>query len=151
MLAGAPGRTLKTITPKDAEDPASAMVVGEHAWRVRYDAVIYAVGAQSDRMLNIPGEDLLAVSRRRFLRRLVQRNNRYSIQMGRGNGNVALDVALDSAHRSRRWHAPISPITLGIHAHAVIQEVIVMPSPLQVASTRWSCASWPTPTAPLTW
>ncbi|BBY08679.1 hypothetical protein MNVI_39970 [Mycobacterium noviomagense] len=38
------------------------MVVGEHVEAVElarhYDAVIYRVGAQSDRALNIPGEHL---------------------------------------------------------------------------------------------
>lgn len=38
------------------------VVVGEHVEAAElaehYDAVIYAVGAQSDRPLNIPGEDL---------------------------------------------------------------------------------------------
>lgn len=51
---------------KTAEDPRfrffGNVVVGEHVQpgelSERYDAVIYAVGAQSDRMLNIPGEDL---------------------------------------------------------------------------------------------
>ena len=53
------------------------IVVGEHVQAAelaeRYDAVIYAVGAQSDRSLNIPGEDLAGQRRRRRLRRLVQR------------------------------------------------------------------------------
>ena len=44
------------------------IVVGEHVQAAeladRYDAVIYAVGAQSDRSLNIPGEDLPAASPR---------------------------------------------------------------------------------------
>src|ERR1700739_547516 len=51
---------------KIAEDPRfrffGNVVVGEHVesgeLAQRYDAVIYAVGAQSDRALNIPGEDL---------------------------------------------------------------------------------------------
>ncbi|MCV7379304.1 NADP oxidoreductase [Mycobacterium alsense] len=51
---------------KTAEDPRfrffGNVVVGEHIeareLAERYDAVIYAVGAQSDRSLNIPGEDL---------------------------------------------------------------------------------------------
>ncbi|MDT5255649.1 MAG: ferredoxin/flavodoxin---NADP+ reductase, partial [Mycobacterium sp.] len=49
-----------------AEDPRfrffGNVVVGEHMEAAelaeRYDAVIYAVGAQSDRALNIPGEEL---------------------------------------------------------------------------------------------
>ena len=51
---------------KTAEDPRfrffGNVVVGEHVEAAelaeQYDAVIYAVGAQSDRALNIPGEDL---------------------------------------------------------------------------------------------
>src|ERR1700692_3291991 len=51
---------------KTAEDPRfrffGNVVVGEHVHAAElaehYDAVIYAVGAQSDRSLNIPGEDL---------------------------------------------------------------------------------------------
>src|SRR5260370_10002296 len=51
---------------KTAEDPRfrffGNVVVGEHIeageLAERYDAVIYAVGAQSDRALNIAGEDL---------------------------------------------------------------------------------------------
>ena len=51
---------------RPAEDPRfrffGNVVVGEHVEAAelaeRYDAVIYAVGAQSDRALNIPGEEL---------------------------------------------------------------------------------------------
>ena len=39
----------------------------------RYDAVLYAVGAQTDRQLGIPGEDLPGSWRRHRVRRLVQR------------------------------------------------------------------------------
>ncbi|MGH3677790.1 MAG: FAD-dependent oxidoreductase [Mycobacterium sp.] len=82
------------------------IVVGEHVQSDeladRYDAVIYAVGAQSDRSLNIPGEDLpgslAAVD-------FVGWYNAHphfeemapDLSTGRavvvGNGNVALDVA----------------------------------------------------------
>src|ERR1700755_1385160 len=49
-----------------SEDPRfrffGNVAVGEHVesseLAERYDAVVYAVGAQSDRALNIPGEDL---------------------------------------------------------------------------------------------
>lgn len=55
---------------KTAEDPRfrffGNVVVGEHVQpgelSERYDAVIYAVGAQSDRILNIPGRTCRAVS-----------------------------------------------------------------------------------------
>jgi ferredoxin/flavodoxin---NADP+ reductase len=82
------------------------IVVGEHVQTTeladRYDAVIYAVGAQSDRPLNIPGEDLPgSVAAVDF----VGWYNAHphfeemapDLSTGRavvvGNGNVALDVA----------------------------------------------------------
>jgi ferredoxin--NADP+ reductase len=82
------------------------IVVGEHVHTTeladRYDAVIYAVGAQSDRPLNIPGEDLPgSVAAVDF----VGWYNAHphfeemapDLSTGRavvvGNGNVALDVA----------------------------------------------------------
>ena len=82
------------------------IVVGEHVQTSelaeRYDAVIYAVGAQSDRPLNIPGEDLPgSVAAVDF----VGWYNAHphfeemapDLSTGRavvvGNGNVALDVA----------------------------------------------------------
>jgi ferredoxin--NADP+ reductase len=95
---------------KTAEDPRfrffGNLVVGEHIQAAelaeRYDAVIYAVGAQSDRALNIPGEHLpgsiAAVD-------FVGWYNAHphfqdmspDLSCGRavvvGNGNVALDVA----------------------------------------------------------
>ena len=82
------------------------IVVGEHVQAdelaEHYDAVIYAVGAQSDRSLNIPGEDLAgSVAAVDF----VGWYNAHphfeemapDLSTGRavvvGNGNVALDVA----------------------------------------------------------
>lgn len=82
------------------------IVVGDHVQPAelaeRYDAVIYAVGAQSDRPLNIPGEDLPgSVAAVDF----VGWYNAHphfeemapDVSSGRavvvGNGNVALDVA----------------------------------------------------------
>ena len=82
------------------------IVVGDHVQAAelaeRYDAVIYAVGAQSDRSLGIPGEDLAgSVAAVDF----VGWYNAHphfeemapDISSGRavvvGNGNVALDVA----------------------------------------------------------
>ncbi len=82
------------------------IVVGDHVQTAeladRYDAVIYAVGAQSDRPLNIPGEDLPgSVAAVDF----VGWYNAHphfeemapDLSTGRavvvGNGNVALDVA----------------------------------------------------------
>jgi ferredoxin/flavodoxin---NADP+ reductase len=95
---------------KTANDPRfrffGNIVVGEHVasseLAERYDAVIYAVGAQSDRSLGIPGEDLPgSVAAVDF----VGWYNAHphfqemtpDISGGRavvvGNGNVALDVA----------------------------------------------------------
>jgi len=95
---------------KTALDPRfrffGIIVVGEHLQTTeladRYDAVIYAVGAQSDRPLNIPGEDLPgSVAAVDF----VGWYNAHphfeemapDLSTGRavvvGNGNVALDVA----------------------------------------------------------
>ncbi|MDY6996462.1 MAG: FAD-dependent oxidoreductase [Actinomycetota bacterium] len=80
--------------------------VGEHVTTEelaeRYDAVIYAVGAQSDRALGIPGEDLPgSVSAVDFVGWYNAHPHfeqmRPDLSSGRavvvGNGNVALDVA----------------------------------------------------------
>ena len=95
---------------KTATDPRfrffGNIAVGEHIQSgelaERYDAVVYAVGAQSDRSLNIPGEDLPgSVAAVDF----VGWYNAHphfeemapNLSTGRaivvGNGNVALDVA----------------------------------------------------------
>lgn len=95
---------------KTAEDPRfrffGNVVVGEHVQpgelSERYDAVIYAVGAQSDRMLNIPGEDLpgsiAAVdfvgwynAHPHFEQISPDLSGARAVVIG--NGNVALDVA----------------------------------------------------------
>lgn len=82
------------------------IAVGEHVQpeelAQRYDAVVYAVGAQSDRALNIPGEDLPgSVAAVDFVG--WYNAHPHFAQMGPdlstgraivvGNGNVALDVA----------------------------------------------------------
>jgi ferredoxin--NADP+ reductase len=82
------------------------VVVGEHVEAAeladRYDAVVYAVGAQSDRSLNIPGEELpgsvAAVdfvgwynAHPSFERSTPDLSGTRAIVVG--NGNVALDVA----------------------------------------------------------
>ncbi|MEA2215605.1 MAG: ferredoxin/flavodoxin---NADP+ reductase, partial [Solirubrobacteraceae bacterium] len=59
-------KTISAQFEKTAADPRfrffGNIAVGEHVQAdelgERYDAVIYAVGAQSDRPLNIPGEEL---------------------------------------------------------------------------------------------
>ncbi len=95
---------------KTAEDPRfrffGNVVVGEHVeaseLTERYDAVIYAVGAQSDRALNIPGEDLpgsiAAVdfvgwynAHPHFEQATPDLSGARAVVVG--NGNVALDVA----------------------------------------------------------
>ena len=95
---------------KIAEDPRfrffGNVVVGEHVGppelAERYDAVIYAIGAQSDRSLNIPGEDLpgsmAAVefvgwynAHPHFEEASPDLSGRRAVVIG--NGNVALDVA----------------------------------------------------------
>ncbi len=95
---------------KTAEDPRfrffGNVVVGEHVeaseLAERYDAVVYAVGAQSDRALNIPGEDLpgsvAAVdfvgwynAHPSFEHSTPDLSGTRAVVVG--NGNVALDVA----------------------------------------------------------
>ncbi len=95
---------------KTAEDPRfrffGNVVVGEHISAAelaeRYDAVIYAVGTQSDRSLNIPGEDLpgsiAAVDFVGWYNAHPHRRDMMPDLSGAravvvGNGNVALDVA----------------------------------------------------------
>jgi len=95
---------------KVAEDPRfhffGNVVVGGHIDSAelaeRYDAVIYAVGTQSDRSLNIPGEDLpgsiAAVDFVGWYNAHPHRRDIMPDLSGRravaiGNGNVALDVA----------------------------------------------------------
>jgi ferredoxin--NADP+ reductase len=95
---------------KTAEDPRvrffGNVVVGEHVSAAelaeRYDAVIYAIGAQSDRSLKIPGEDLpgsmAAVefvgwynAHPHFEQATPDLSGARAVVIG--NGNVALDVA----------------------------------------------------------
>jgi len=95
---------------KTADDPRlrffGNVVVGEHVTPAelaeRYDAVVYAVGAQSDRALNIPGEDLpgsvAAVdfvgwynAHPSFAEMTPDLSGARAVVIG--NGNVALDVA----------------------------------------------------------
>ncbi|OBA80127.1 NADP oxidoreductase [Mycobacterium sp. 1164966.3] len=95
---------------KTAADPRfrffGNVIVGEHVESAelaeQYDAVIYAVGAQSDRALNIPGEDLpgsiAAVdfvgwynAHPNFEQMAPDLSGARAVVIG--NGNVALDVA----------------------------------------------------------
>jgi ferredoxin--NADP+ reductase len=95
---------------KTADDPRfrffGNIVIGEHVETAelaqRYDAVIYAIGAQSDRALNIPGEELpgsvAAVdfvgwynAHPHFEQMAPDLSGARAVVVG--NGNVALDVA----------------------------------------------------------
>ncbi|WP_373167513.1 FAD-dependent oxidoreductase [Mycobacterium marinum] len=95
---------------KTAEDPRvrffGNVVVGEHVTTAelteRYDAVVYAIGAQSDKPLNIPGENLpgsvAAVdfvgwynAHPNFEHSTPDLSGRRAVVIG--NGNVAIDVA----------------------------------------------------------
>lgn len=95
---------------KTGQDPRfrffGNVVVGEHVeaseLAERYDAVIYAVGAQSDRALNIPGEDLTGSiaavdfvgwynAHPNFEAATPDLSGARAVVVG--NGNVALDVA----------------------------------------------------------
>jgi ferredoxin--NADP+ reductase len=95
---------------KTARDPRfrffGNVAVGEHVHAdelaERYDAVIYAVGAQSDKHLRIPGEDLSGSVAAVELVGWYNAHPHYEdmspdLSRGRavvvGNGNVALDVA----------------------------------------------------------
>jgi len=95
---------------KTAMDPRfrffGNIVVGEHVQPAelaeRYDAVVYAIGAQSDRSLGIPGEDLAGSvpavdfvgwynAHPNFGELMPDLSGRRAVVIG--NGNVALDVA----------------------------------------------------------
>jgi ferredoxin/flavodoxin---NADP+ reductase len=103
-------KSISKTFEKTAEDPRfrffGNVVVGEHVVAAElaehYDAVIYAVGAQSDRALNIPGEELpgsvAAVdfvgwynAHPNFEQMSPDLSGRRAVVIG--NGNVALDVA----------------------------------------------------------
>ncbi len=95
---------------KTAGDPRfrffGNVVIGEHVnageLAERYDAVVYAVGAQSDKPLNIPGEHLAGSisavdfvgwynAHPHFEKKTPDLSNGRAVVIG--NGNVALDVA----------------------------------------------------------
>ena len=103
-------KSVSNVFEKTAEDPRfrffGNIAIGEHVQAgeltERYDAVIYAVGAQSDRALGIPGEDLPgSVAAVDFVGWYNAHPHFESMQpdisTGRavviGNGNVAVDVA----------------------------------------------------------
>src|ERR1700704_5822920 len=103
-------KTISAQFEKTAADPRfrffGNIAVGQHVaaeeLAERYDAVIYAVGAQSDRALNIPGEDLTGSiaavdfvgwynAHPNFEQMSPDLSGRRAVVIG--NGNVALDVA----------------------------------------------------------
>ncbi|AGZ52762.1 FAD-dependent oxidoreductase [Mycobacterium kansasii] len=103
-------KSISKTFEKTAEDPRfrffGNILVGEHVSPVelaeRYDAVVYAVGAQSDKPLNIPGEDLpgsiAAVdfvgwynAHPNFEHAAPDLSGARAVVVG--NGNVAIDVA----------------------------------------------------------
>lgn len=103
-------KSISKAFEKTAEDPRfrffGNVVVGEHVEAAelaqRYDAVVYAVGAQSDKALNIPGEDLpgsiSAVdfvgwynAHPHFEDKTPNLSGARAVVIG--NGNVAIDVA----------------------------------------------------------
>lgn len=103
-------KSISRTFEKTAEDSRfrffGNVVVGDHIQPAelaeRYDAVIYAVGAQSDRALNIPGEDLPgSISAVDFVGWYNAHPHFEQMSPGLpsgravvvGNGNVALDVA----------------------------------------------------------
>ncbi|KZS73940.1 NADP oxidoreductase [Mycobacterium kansasii] len=103
-------KSISKTFEKTAQDPRfrffGNIVVGEHVSPAelaeRYDAVVYAVGAQSDKPLNIPGEDLpgsiAAVdfvgwynAHPNFEHAAPDLSGARAVVVG--NGNVAIDVA----------------------------------------------------------
>lgn len=95
---------------KTAADPRfrffGNVVIGEHVeaseLAERYDAVVYAIGAQSDKPLNIPGEDLVGSisavdfvgwynAHPHFEEKTPNLSGARALVVG--NGNVAIDVA----------------------------------------------------------
>ncbi len=137
------------------------ITVGEHVQAAelaqRYDAVVYAVGAQSDRAWASPGEDLpgsvAAVdfvgwynAHPHFQGIAPDLNAQRAVVIG--NGNVALDVARilisDPEILAQTDIADHALDSLGVRG---VQEVIVVGrrGPVQAPpSRRWNYASWAT-------
>ena len=129
----------------------------------RYDAVIYAVGAQSDRALGIPGEELPgSVAAVDF----VGWYNAHphfedmtpDLSSGRavviGNGNVALDVARILVTDPTCWPTPTSPITPWSRCDdRGVDEVVIVGrrGPLQSAFTTLELRELATSTAWTWW
>ena len=136
------------------------ITIGEHVQSAelaeRYDAVIYAIGAQSDRPLSIPGEELpgsvAAVdfvgwynAHPHFEQMAPDLAGARAIVVG--NGNVALDVArILVADPKLLSETDIADHALeSLHGHGV-EEVVSSAgaAPCRRRSPRWSCGNWPT-------
>ena len=115
----------------------------------RYHAVIYAIGAATDRRLGIPGEDLPGLRGRHHVRGLVQRPPRPSGPRVRprrcervvvvGNGNVAIDCARMlalSADELRKTDTADHAIDL--LASDAVKEIVILGrrGPVQAAFTN---------------
>lgn len=140
---------------KTAEDPRfrffGNVVVGEHVGSdelaKHYDAVIYAIGAQSDRALNIPGEDLPgSVPAVDFVGWYNAHPNFEHVSPDLsgtravviGNGNVALDVArILVTDPGVLAQTDIADHALGSLRPRGVQEVVIIGrrGPLQAAFT----------------
>lgn len=149
---------IKTVTgqfEKTADDPRfrffGNVKVGEHVQAAelseRYDAVIYAVGAQSDRPLGVPGEDLdgsvAAVdfvgwynAHPHFAAMDPDVSQHRAIVVG--NGNVALDVArILVSDPAELAQTDIADHALSALSERGVQEVVVVGrrGPLQAPFT----------------
>src|SRR6201998_3869308 len=140
---------------KTAEDPRfrffGNVVVGEHVEAAelaeRYDAVIYAIGTQSDRSLNIPGEELrgsvAAVdfvgwynAHPHFEHSTPDLSGARAVVVG--NGNVALDVArILVTHPAVLAETDIADHALESRRPRGVEEVVIIGrrGPLQSAFT----------------
>ena len=102
----------------------------------KYDAVVYAIGAQADRHLDVPGEDLLGSVAATDVVGWYNGHPHYAeVEVGLygeravvvGNGNVALDVArmlctdIDELNRT-----DIADHALDVLATSTVQEVMVV-------------------------
>ncbi|MBY0442579.1 MAG: FAD-dependent oxidoreductase [Mycobacteriaceae bacterium] len=148
-------KSISKTFEKTAEDPRfrffGNLVVGEDVSTAelaeRYDAVIYAVGAQSDRALNIPGENLAGSiaavdfvgwynAHPHFADVSPDLSGQRAVVIG--NGNVALDVArilvTDPEVLAR---TDIADHALDLLRSRSIKEVVVLGrrGPLQTAFT----------------
>jgi ferredoxin--NADP+ reductase len=122
----------------------------------RYDAVIYAVGAQSDRPLGIPGEDLPGSIAAVDFVGWYNAHPHFAdlnpdVSSGRavvvGNGNVALDVArILVTDPDALARTDIADHALSALCDRGVEEVPIIGrrGPLQAPSPRWNCANWAT-------